>query len=70
MSLMKLVKMEREKYVATCAEIKKECVAALTATEEVTMMVLRLRTEKSLVEIEGHQFQRMVEERQEFDHRV
>jgi len=33
--------MERERYVDACAEIKKECVATSTATEEV-VMVMRL----------------------------
>lgn len=70
MSLRKLVKMERERYVAACAEIEKERVAASSAAEEAMAMILRLQNEKSSIEIEANQFRRMVEERQEYDHEV
>lgn len=68
MSLRKLVKMERQRFNAACAEIEKERVAASSAAEEAMAMILRLQSEKSSVEIEANQFRRMVEERQEYDH--
>ncbi|CAI8591349.1 unnamed protein product [Vicia faba] len=70
MSLRKLVKMERQRYAAACAEIDKERVAASSAAEEAMAMILRLQNEKSSVEIEANQFRRMVEERQEYDRQV
>ncbi|CAK8530356.1 unnamed protein product [Lathyrus sativus] len=70
MSLRKLVKMERQRYAAACAEIDKERVAASSAAEEAMAMILRLQNEKSSVEIEANQFRRMVEERQEYDREV
>lgn len=70
MSLRKLVKMERQRYAAACAEIDKERLAASSAAEEAMAMILRLQSEKSSVEIEANQFRRMVEERQEYDREV
>ncbi|XP_004485619.1 uncharacterized protein [Cicer arietinum] len=70
MSLRNLVKMERQRYHAACAEIEKERLAASTAAEEAMAMILRLQNEKSSVEIQANQFRRMVEERQEYDQEV
>ncbi|KAJ1422949.1 GTD-binding domain [Sesbania bispinosa] len=56
MSLRKLVKIERQRFHAPCAEIKKERVAASTAAKEAMAMILRLQSEKSSVEIRANQF--------------
>ncbi|KAJ1411033.1 GTD-binding domain [Sesbania bispinosa] len=60
MSLRKLVKIKRQRFHATCAEIKKGRVAASTAEKEAMAMILRLQSEKSSVEIRANQFGRMV----------
>ncbi|CAJ2648877.1 probable myosin-binding protein 5 [Trifolium pratense] len=70
MSLRRMVKMERHRYFAACAEIEKERVAASSAAEEAMAMILRLQSEKSSIEIQANQFRRMVEERQEYDQEV
>ncbi|XP_027365495.1 uncharacterized protein LOC113872267 [Abrus precatorius] len=67
MSLRKLVKMERQRFNAACAEIEKERVAASSAAEETMAMILRLQSEKSAVEIQAKQFRRVVEQKQEYD---
>ncbi|CAL0309484.1 unnamed protein product [Lupinus luteus] len=70
MTLRKLVKIERQRYHAACAEIDKERMAASSAAEETMAMILRLQSEKSSIEIQGNQFRRMVEQKQEYDHEV
>ncbi|KAJ1409048.1 GTD-binding domain [Sesbania bispinosa] len=59
-SLRKLVKIERHRFHAACAEIKMERVAAFTTAKEAMVIILRLQSEKSSVEIRANQFQRMV----------
>ncbi|KAK7328077.1 hypothetical protein VNO77_22173 [Canavalia gladiata] len=70
MSLRKLVKMERQRFNAACAEIEKERVAASSAAEEAMAMILRLQSEKSAVEIQAKQFRRVVEQKEEYDQEV
>lgn len=70
MSLRKLVKFERQRFHAACAEIEKERSAASSAAEEAMAMILRLQSEKSAVEIQANQFRRMVEQKQEYDQEV
>ncbi|CAL0334362.1 unnamed protein product [Lupinus luteus] len=70
MTLRKLVKVERQRYHAACAEIEKERVAASSAAEETMAMILRLQSEKSSIEIQANQFRRMVEQKQEYDEEV
>lgn len=67
MSLRKMVKEERQRYNAACAEIEQEQGAAASAAEEAMAMILRLQSEKSAVEIQAKQFQRVVEQKQEYD---
>lgn len=70
MTLRKMVKVERQRFHAACAEIEKERVAASSAAEETMAMILRLQSEKSSVEIQANQFRRMVEQKQEYDQEV
>ncbi|CAJ1961368.1 unnamed protein product [Sphenostylis stenocarpa] len=67
MSLRSLVKAERQRFNAACAEIEKERGAAASAAEEAMAMILRLQSEKSAVEIQAKQFRRVVEQKQEYD---
>ncbi|BAT86924.1 hypothetical protein VIGAN_05025600 [Vigna angularis var. angularis] len=67
MSLRRMVKSERQRFNAACAEIEKERGAAASAAEEAMAMILRLQSEKSAVEIQATQFRRMVEQKQEYD---
>ncbi|KHN33571.1 hypothetical protein glysoja_005613 [Glycine soja] len=67
MSLRKMVKEERQRYNAACAEIEQEQGAAASAAEEAMSMILRLQSEKSAVEIQAKQFRRVVEQKQEYD---
>lgn len=67
MSLRRMVKAERQRYNAACAEIEKEQGAAASAAEEAMAMILRLQSEKSAVEIQAKQFRRVVEQKQEYD---
>ncbi|KAE9595058.1 putative GTD-binding domain-containing protein [Lupinus albus] len=70
MTLRRLVKIERQRYHAACAEIENERVAASSAAEEAMAMILRLQNEKSSIEIHANQFRRMVEQKQEYDQEV
>ncbi|XP_061370862.1 myosin-binding protein 3-like [Gastrolobium bilobum] len=70
MALRKMVKMERQRFNAACAEIEKERGAASSAAEEAMAMILRLQSEKSSVEIQANQFRRMVEQKQDYDQEV
>ncbi|KAK7331771.1 hypothetical protein VNO80_28511 [Phaseolus coccineus] len=67
MSLRRMVKAERQRLNAACAEIEKERGAAASAAEEAMAMILRLQSEKSAVEIQAKQFRRVVEQKQEYD---
>ncbi|TKY71525.1 Myosin-binding protein 3 [Spatholobus suberectus] len=69
-SLRRMVKAERQRHNAACAEIEKERGAAASAAEEAMAMILRLQSEKSAVEIQAKQFRRVVEQRQEYDQEV
>ncbi|KAE8698553.1 Aldehyde dehydrogenase 6B2 [Hibiscus syriacus] len=70
MALRKLVKTERRRTKACYQELEKERLAASSAADEAMAMILRLQTEKSLVEMEASQFKRMVEQKHEYDQRV
>ena len=70
MALRKLVKFERQRFNAACAEIEKERIAASSAAEEAMAMILRLQSEKSSIEIQANQFRRMVDQKQEYDNEV
>ena len=66
-SLRRMVKAERQRLNAACAEIEQERGAAASAAEEAMAMILRLQSEKSAVEIQAKQFRRVVEQKQEYD---
>ncbi|XP_019440340.1 PREDICTED: probable myosin-binding protein 5 [Lupinus angustifolius] len=70
MMLRKLVKIERQRYHAACAEIEKERVAASSAAAETMAMILRLQSEKSSIGIQANQFRRMAEQKQDYDQEV
>lgn len=66
-ALRKLVRKERNRANAACADLEKERMAAASATEEAMAMILRLQSEKSAIEIAATQFRRMSEQKHEYD---
>lgn len=68
--LRKLVKIERVRANAAYLELEKERMAAATAAEETLAMILRLQHEKSVIEMEAHQYHRLAEEKQLHDQEV
>lgn len=68
--LRMLVKIERERANAAYVELEKERMAAATAAEETMAMILRLQKEKSVIEMEAHQYRRLAEEKQLHDQEV
>lgn len=54
-------------YSALCIELEKERSAAATAADEAMSMILRLQTEKAVVEMESSQYRRMIEEKFVYD---
>lgn len=59
-----------EEHAARAAlylELEKERTAAATAADEAMAMILRLQEEKGLIEMEARQYQRMNEEKSEYD---
>lgn len=68
--LRMLVKIERERAKAASVELEKERMAAATAAEETMAMILRLQNEKSVIEMEAHQYRRLAEEKQLHDQEV
>ncbi|KAL1289535.1 hypothetical protein AAHE18_20G066200 [Arachis hypogaea] len=70
MALRNLVKFERQRFSAACAEIENERIAAASAAEEAMAMILRLQNEKSAIEIQANQFRRMMDQKQDYDNEV
>lgn len=68
--LRELVKIERQRANAANVELEKERMAAATAAEETMAMILRLQKEKSVIEMEAHQYRRLAEEKQLHDQEV
>lgn len=68
--LRKLVMIERERGNAAYVELEKERMAAATAAEETMAMILRLQKEKSVIEMEAHQYRRLADEKQLHDQEV
>ncbi|XP_017255459.1 uncharacterized protein LOC108225153 [Daucus carota subsp. sativus] len=68
--LRKLVKIERDRVNAAYVELEEERMAAATAAGETMAMILRLQNEKSVIEMEAHQFRRLAEEKQLHDQEV
>lgn len=60
-ALRKLVKMERRRADAACAEVERERSASATAVEEAMAMIQRLQYEKSTMEMEFNQHRRLAE---------
>ncbi|XP_071707126.1 uncharacterized protein [Rutidosis leptorrhynchoides] len=52
---------------ALYVELDKERNAAATAADEAMSMILRLQEEKASIEMESHQYQRMIEEKSAYD---
>ncbi|KAG9130591.1 hypothetical protein Leryth_011849 [Lithospermum erythrorhizon] len=70
LKLRKMVKIERGRANKACLDLEKERLAAATASEEAMSMILRLQTEKSLIELEAKQYRRLAEEKQLHDQEV
>ncbi|KAE9603364.1 putative GTD-binding domain-containing protein [Lupinus albus] len=58
---------EKAAYAALYVELEKERAAAATAADEAIAMILRLQEEKASAEMEMRQYQRMIEERVNYD---
>ena len=70
MTLRRMVRMERQKANAACADLEKERTAASSSAEEAMAMILRLQSEKSAAEIQATQFRRMAEQKLDYDNEV
>ncbi|KAG5024740.1 hypothetical protein AAZX31_08G064500 [Glycine max] len=70
MTLRRIVRMERQKANAACADLEKERTAASSSAEEAMAMILRLQSEKSAAEIQATQFRRMAEQKLDYDQEV
>ncbi|KAL6517584.1 hypothetical protein OROMI_033285 [Orobanche minor] len=68
--LRKLLRDERRKAKVALEELAKERWASASAAEEAMAMILRLQNEKSLIELELHQYKRLSEEKQIHDQEV
>ncbi|VVB01286.1 unnamed protein product [Arabis nemorensis] len=62
-----ILEQERASRAALALELEKERNAAATAADEAMAMILRLQEEKSSIEMEARQYQRMIEEKSVFD---
>ncbi|XP_047977436.1 uncharacterized protein LOC125219491 isoform X2 [Salvia hispanica] len=69
-TLRELLKIEQQKVNDLQAELVKERAASATAAEEAMAMILRLQSEKSLLEREWSQYRRLSEEKQIHDQHV
>lgn len=70
MILRNLVKNERRRANRAFEELENERLAAAIAADEALAMILRLQSERSLVEIQTNHEQRVVELMQEYDQNV
>lgn len=70
MVLRRLVKIERQRAISALMELEKERMAAASAANEAMGMILRLQSEKSVIEIEANQYRRMAEQKQDYDKEV
>ncbi|EOA38833.1 hypothetical protein CARUB_v10011169mg [Capsella rubella] len=69
-TLRKMVKRERKRRDFMKKELEKERRAAESAAEEAMAMLLKLRMEKSVVEMEANQYKRVAEQKQLYDQEV
>ncbi|KAL9231924.1 hypothetical protein vseg_007082 [Gypsophila vaccaria] len=67
MSLRKMVKAERRKANAAQVELEKERMAASSSVDEAMAMILRLQSEKSVLQIRANQLERVAQEKQSHD---
>ncbi|KAL2923378.1 Myosin-binding protein 2 [Bienertia sinuspersici] len=70
-SLVRILELALEEEQAAratlCSELEQERLAAATAADEAMAMISRLQEEKASVEIEAHQYQRILEEKSVYD---
>lgn len=69
-TLRKMVKRERKRGGRMKLELEKERRAAESAAGEAMAMLLKLRMEKSVVEMEAKQYKRVAEQKQVYDQQV
>ncbi|ESQ34978.1 hypothetical protein EUTSA_v10008550mg [Eutrema salsugineum] len=69
-TLKKMVKRERKRGDFMKIELEKERRAAESAAEEAMAMLLKLRMEKSVVEMEAKHYKRVAEQKQVYDQEV
>ncbi|CAL9215426.1 unnamed protein product [Arabidopsis halleri] len=69
-TLRNMVKRERKRGDCMKKELEKERGAAESAAEEAMAMLLKLRMEKSVVEMEAKQYKRIAEQKQVYDQQV
>ncbi|KAL1214326.1 Protein FLOURY 1-like [Cardamine amara subsp. amara] len=69
-TLRTMVKRERRRGDCMRIELEKERRAAESAAEEAMAMLLKLRMEKSVVEMEAKQYKRVAEQKQVYDQEV
>ncbi|CAI9287004.1 unnamed protein product [Lactuca saligna] len=70
MTLRRLVKIERQRAHDAYIELEKERMASTTAAEEAMALILRLQNQKSVLEMEAQQHQRLCHEKQLHDQEV
>ncbi|KMT00928.1 hypothetical protein BVRB_9g221970 [Beta vulgaris subsp. vulgaris] len=69
-TLRKMVKVQRQKVNATLSELEKERMAAASSVDEAMAMILRLQNEKSVLQMQVNQLQRVSEDKQLHDQEV
>ncbi|XP_077247300.1 putative myosin-binding protein 5 isoform X2 [Tasmannia lanceolata] len=65
--LKRQVRLDRKSLIALCTELDQERSASEIAANEAMAMITRLQEEKSAVQMEALQYQRMMEEQAEYD---
>ncbi|GAB4853349.1 hypothetical protein Ancab_017526 [Ancistrocladus abbreviatus] len=70
MALRKMVKVQRRQAYAARCELEKERIAAASAAVEAMSMISRLQNEKSSVQMQANQLERLAEERRLHDQEV
>ncbi|KAF8044130.1 hypothetical protein BT93_A2191 [Corymbia citriodora subsp. variegata] len=65
-----MVKIERRRAIAASKELEKERIAAASATDEAMSLILRLQSQKSVIEMRANQERRLAEQKQQYDWEV
>lgn len=68
MELKEALEEEKEALAAVYLELEEERNAASSAAHETMAMITRLQEEKAAIQMEARQYQRMAEEKQQYDH--